>query len=102
MEIRPIHTKADYKAALREVSAYFDNEPEPGTPDGDRFEVLLTLVEAYEAKQFPIDLPDPVGHRARQVRVNPAIQHRVGRLEPQQVPVRAGVAPCAARQRCQA
>ncbi len=60
MEIRPIHSEADYKAALREVSAYFDNEPEPGTPDGDRFEVLLTLVEAYEAKHFQIDLPDPV------------------------------------------
>jgi HTH-type transcriptional regulator/antitoxin HigA len=60
MEIRPIHTKADYKATLREVSAYFDHEPKPGTPDGDRFEVLLTLVEAYEAKAFPIDLPDPV------------------------------------------
>lgn len=60
MEIRPIHTDADYKAALREVSAYFDNEPEPGTPAGDRFEVLLTLVEAYEAKHYPIDLPDPV------------------------------------------
>ena len=60
MEIRPIHTKADYKDALREVSAYFDNEPDPGTPDGDRFEVLLTLVEAYEAKNFPIDFPDPV------------------------------------------
>jgi HTH-type transcriptional regulator/antitoxin HigA len=60
MEIRPIHTKRDYKAALREVSAYFDNEPAPGTPDGDRFEVLLTLVHSYEAKHFPIDLPDPV------------------------------------------
>ncbi len=60
MEIRPIHTEADYKDTLREVSAYFDNEPEPGTPDGDRFEVLLTLVEAYEAKHYPIDLPDPV------------------------------------------
>ena len=60
MEIRPIHTAADYRAALREVSVYFDNEPEPGTPDGDRFDVLLTLVDAYEAKQFPIDLPDPV------------------------------------------
>lgn len=59
MEIRPIHIKADYKAALREVSAYFDNEPEPGTPDWDRFEVLLTLVEAYEARNFPVDLPDP-------------------------------------------
>ena len=60
MDIRPIRTKADYKAALREVSAYFDNEPEPRTPEGDRFEVLLTLVEAYEAKHFPVDLPDPV------------------------------------------
>jgi HTH-type transcriptional regulator/antitoxin HigA len=60
MNIRPIHTEADYKAVLREVSAYFDNEPEPGTEDGDRFDVLLTLVEAYEAKQFPVDLPDPI------------------------------------------
>jgi HTH-type transcriptional regulator/antitoxin HigA len=60
MEIRPIRTKDDYKAALREVSAYFDNEPTPGTPDGDRFEILLTLVEAYESKHFPVDLPDPV------------------------------------------
>ena len=60
MDIRPIHTEADYQAALSEVSAYFDNEPEPGTPEGDRFEVLLTLVEAYEARQYPIDLPDPV------------------------------------------
>lgn len=60
MEIRPIHTEADYQGALSEVSPYFDNEPEPGTPDGDRFEILLTLVEAYEARHFPIDLPDPV------------------------------------------
>lgn len=60
MDIRPIRTEEDYKAALREVSAYCDNEPEPGTPDGDRFEILVTLVEAYEAKHFPIDLPDPV------------------------------------------
>ena len=60
MDIRPIRTKADYKAALREVSAYFDNEPEPRTPEGDRFEVLLTLVEAYETKHFPVELPDPV------------------------------------------
>lgn len=60
MNIRPIRTEADYKLALREVSAYFDNEPEPGTDDGDRFEILLTLVEAYEAKHFPVDLPDPI------------------------------------------
>ena len=60
MEIRPIHTEADYKAALREVSAYIDNEPEPDTLDGVRLEILLSLVEAYEAKHFPIDLPDAV------------------------------------------
>lgn len=60
MEIRPIHTDADYRAVLPEVPAYFDNEPEPGTPEGDRFEVLMTLLEANEAKHFPIGLPDPV------------------------------------------
>ena len=60
MDIRPIRTQEDYKAVLREVSAYFDNEPTPGTPDGDRFEILLTLVEVYEAKHYPIELPDPV------------------------------------------
>ena len=60
MEIRPIKTEDDYKAALREVSAFFDSEPVPGSPEGDRFEVLITLVESYEAKHYPIDLPDPV------------------------------------------
>ena len=60
MNIHPIRTKADYKRALREVSAYFDDEPEPGSADGDRFEILTTLVEAYEARQFPIEAPDPI------------------------------------------
>ena len=60
MKIHPIRTKSDYKRALREVSAYFDNEPEPGSDDGDRFEILATLVEAYESKHFPIEAPDPI------------------------------------------
>jgi len=60
MNIHPVRSKSDYKAALRELSAYFDNEPEPGTADGDRFEILTTLVEAYEAKHFPIGAPDPI------------------------------------------
>jgi HTH-type transcriptional regulator/antitoxin HigA len=60
MSIQPIRTDDDYRAAMREISAYFDNEPEPATPEGDRFEILLTLAEAYEAKHFPVDLPDPV------------------------------------------
>lgn len=60
MEICPIRSDEDYQAALREVSVYFDSEPAPGTPEGDRFEVLLTLVEAWETRHYPIDLPDPV------------------------------------------
>ena len=60
MNIRPIRTKKDYEQALRELSAYFDDEPEPGTEDGDRFDILATLVEAYEQKHFPIGLPDPI------------------------------------------
>jgi len=50
MNIHPIRTKSDYKRALREVSAYFNDEPEPGSEDGDRFEIPTTLVDAYEAK----------------------------------------------------
>jgi HTH-type transcriptional regulator/antitoxin HigA len=60
MNIHPIRNRKDYKIALRELSAYFDQEPVPGTEDGDRFEILATLVEAYEAKHFPIEAPDPV------------------------------------------
>ncbi len=60
MNIRPIHTEDDYKATLRELSAYFDNEPEPGSEDGDRFEILVTLVEAYETRHFPVEAPNPV------------------------------------------
>lgn len=60
MNIHPIRTEKDYKASLRELSVYFDNEPAPGTEEGDRFEILATLVEAYEAKHFPIEAPDPI------------------------------------------
>lgn len=60
MNIHPIHTEQDYQAALNAVSELFDNEPEPGTPEGDYFDVMVTLIEAYETKQFPLDLPDPI------------------------------------------
>ncbi|AJE19770.1 helix-turn-helix domain-containing protein [Azotobacter chroococcum] len=60
MDIRPIRTDQDYRAALKEVSALFDHEPEPGTPEGDRFDVMVTLIEAYESKHFPVDLPNPI------------------------------------------
>ena len=60
MNIHPIHTDADYRAALKNVSALFNNEPEPGPPEGDYFEIMITLIEAYESKQFPVDLPTPI------------------------------------------
>ena len=58
MEIRPIKTEADYQATLEEIDRLFDAVP--NTPESDRLEVLITLVEAYEDKHYNIPLPDPV------------------------------------------
>jgi len=58
MEVRPIRTKADYRRALKEVERLWDAEP--GTPQVDRIDVLMTLIEAYEGKHFPILPPDPI------------------------------------------
>jgi HTH-type transcriptional regulator/antitoxin HigA len=59
MELKPIRTEAEYDAALRQASEYFDSEPEAGTKAGDRFEVLVMLIEAYEAKHHSIAHPTP-------------------------------------------
>jgi HTH-type transcriptional regulator/antitoxin HigA len=58
MELRPIRTEADYEAALAEIERLFDAAP--ATPEEDRLDVLVTLVEAYEAQHHPIPEPDPV------------------------------------------
>ncbi len=58
MDIAPIRTKRDHRRALKEIEALMDATR--GTPEGDRLDVLVTLVEAWEAKHYPIDLPDPV------------------------------------------
>ncbi|MFH0926056.1 MAG: transcriptional regulator [bacterium] len=58
MDIRPIKTEADYQAAIKEIEHLFNASPE--TPEGDRLEVLTTLVEAYEERHFKIPLPDPI------------------------------------------
>lgn len=60
MDIQPIHTTKDYKAALREISRLMADDPVSGTAEGDRLDILATLVQAYEARHFPIDAPDPV------------------------------------------
>ena len=59
MELKPIHSEDDYQAALKMIEKLMESIP--GTPEGDHFDILVTLVEAYEAKNFPIPEPaDPV------------------------------------------
>lgn len=58
LNIKPIRTKADHEAALKEVERLFHTSPQ--TPEGDALEVLVTLIEAYEEKHHAIPLPDPI------------------------------------------
>ena len=58
MEIRPIRTPTDYRRALAEIESLMCARK--NTPEGERLDVLTTLVEAYEAKHFHLDLPNPV------------------------------------------
>src|SRR5438128_9496941 len=58
MEFKPIRTKSDYERTLREIKRLWGARQR--TPDGDRVDVLATLVEAYERKHFPIDPTDPI------------------------------------------
>lgn len=56
--VRSIQNEDDYNAALADVDALMDAEP--GTPEGARLDVLVTLIEAYEARHWRIDTPDPI------------------------------------------
>lgn len=58
MTIKPIRTDADLKAAFRQLKSLF--QANEGTPAADKRDVLVTLIEAYENKHYPIDPPDPV------------------------------------------
>jgi HTH-type transcriptional regulator/antitoxin HigA len=58
MEVRPIKTETDYKSTLQEIETLMFAEAD--TPNGDRLDVLVTLVEAYERVHYQIDFPDPV------------------------------------------
>ena len=60
MNIKPIRTDADHKAALNEIAGLMAADPELGTPKGDRLDVLATLVESYERTNFPVEPADPV------------------------------------------
>jgi HTH-type transcriptional regulator/antitoxin HigA len=60
MDVRALHTEADYAWALAEVERYFDDPPAPGTPEADRFDVLSTLIKAYEDSHDEIPGADPI------------------------------------------
>jgi HTH-type transcriptional regulator/antitoxin HigA len=57
-ELKPIRTEADYENALSDVERLWGAPS--GTPEGDRLDILATLIDAYEAEHFPMDPPDPV------------------------------------------
>lgn len=57
-EIKPIRTKRDYEAALKQIERLWGAKA--GTPEGDRLDVLATLIDAYEAEHYPMDPPDPI------------------------------------------
>ena len=58
VELKPIRSKADYKRALADVERLWGAKG--GTPEGDRLDVLATLIDAYETEHYPMDPPDPV------------------------------------------
>ncbi|WP_375696022.1 type II toxin-antitoxin system HigA family antitoxin [Bartonella sp. AC67GZZY] len=60
MNIKPIRTEQDYQEALEIVSAMFDNQPQEGTPEFDQMEVLVLLIEAYEAEHYHVSPPHPI------------------------------------------
>ena len=58
MTIRPIRNSSDHESALKRIEALMSAQKD--TAEGDELEVLVTLVDAYESKHFPIDAPDPI------------------------------------------
>lgn len=60
--LKPIRTEADYRAALAQVERLFDlpEEPSPETEEGAYFDALVTLIEAYEHKHYPVGPQDPI------------------------------------------
>ena len=58
IDIRPLRSEADYDAALKAIEPYFATEPEPGSPEADRFDLLAMVIGDYEARHWAIDPPD--------------------------------------------
>jgi HTH-type transcriptional regulator / antitoxin HigA len=57
-DVKPIRSEDDYRAALKEIEFLWGSKA--GTPEGDRLDVLATLLDAYETRHVPMDSPDPI------------------------------------------
>jgi HTH-type transcriptional regulator / antitoxin HigA len=78
--IRPLRSEADYEAALDEIERFFDQEPAPGTPDADRFDLLALVIEDYERKRWPIEPPDAIDAIRYTMETGGHTQAELGRL----------------------
>jgi HTH-type transcriptional regulator / antitoxin HigA len=78
--IRPLRSEADYDAALEDIERYFENEPKPGTPEADRFDLLALIIEDYERKRWPIDPPDAIDAIRYRMETGGYTQADLGRL----------------------
>lgn len=78
--VRPLHSEADYDLALNEIERYFENEPKPGTPEADRFDLLALVIEDYERRRWPIEPPDTIDAIRYRMETGGYSQSDLGRL----------------------
>jgi HTH-type transcriptional regulator/antitoxin HigA len=78
--IRPLRSEADYDGALGEIERYFEDEPKPGTPEADRFDLLALIIEDYERKRWPIEPPDTIDAIRYRMETGGFTQADLGRL----------------------
>jgi len=77
---RPLRSEADYELALDEIERYFENEPKPGTPQADRFDLLALIIEDYERKRWPIEPPEAIDAIRYRMETGDYTQADLGRL----------------------
>src|SRR6202035_5981664 len=78
--IRLLRTEADYDEALEQIERYFENEPKPGTPEADRFDLLALIIEDYERKRWPIEPPEAIDAIRYRMETGGYTQGDLGRL----------------------
>src|SRR6202051_5368422 len=78
--IRPLHSEADYDVGLNDNELYFGNEPKPGSPEADRFDLPPLIIEDYERKRWPIEPPDTIDAIRYRMETGGYTQADLGRL----------------------